>query len=112
MPSLHSAGFQKVSGKRIWPAGTREKGGGECLGGFRMHPAYINSISTKIKHLCKSGSQIYGIQSRMFAAKSQPKVCFCLSYIFFFSQTHQFTWSKVLKGPNAARPNEENCNNV
>ena len=51
----------------------------------------------------------------MFAAKTQPKVSFCVScnfFFFFFYKQSQYIWSKALKSPNAARPNEENCNNV
>ena len=47
--------------------------------------------------------------------KLSPKCLFvflAIFFFFFFYKQSQYIWSKALKSPNEAHPNEENCNNV
>ena len=105
MPSLHSAGFQKGRGRRIWPACTREKGGGECLGGFRMHPAYL--VFLQKLNTCESLA-VKWHPIKNVCSKISAQSMFLSFLHFFFHKQNQFIWSKVLKSPNVASPNEEN----
>ena len=105
MPSLHSR-FSKGKGKENLASMHKGEGRGECLGGFRMHPAYL--VFLQKLNTCESLAVKWHPIKNVCSKISAQSMFLSFLHFFFFHKQNQFIWSKVLKSPNVASPNEEN----
>lgn len=78
------AGFQKGRGRRIWPACTREKGGGNVSKDSNgMHPVYL--LFLQILNTCESLAVKWHPIKNVCSKISAQNVFLCFLHFFFFS---------------------------